>query len=255
MGRLVASDSDPGARVVKPLKQRDERSPASATGAEPTSPEQSTYDAAWTARVLNSMAAWGRRERGLVRGRDSAGRGYVAYDATASPASATPEKHADLASVKVADSIRREQESQLAERTATTLVIAGQRRQRRWLLAAFLAALAAIFALWANRTNSPSEATAHPEAAVPRSPQPEMVAPRMLSEAVATAATAPVLSAQDSQGSTAARVATSDRPRSLVATPTREPSVRSHAPHASAATPLVGFDAGSHEFVDVVTRY
>jgi hypothetical protein len=255
MGRPVASDTDPGIGPVQPLKQGDEHSPASTTGAEPASPQEGTYDAAWTARVLNSMAAWGRRERQLVRGRDSAGRGYVAYDTTARPASVTAEKHADLGSVEVTDSIRREQECERGQRAATTLVIGRRRRPSPWVLAMSLGAVAAIFAIWANRPHSRSQATAHPEVAAPRSPQPEMVAPRVLSEPVATAAIAPLLSPQDSQASTAAPVATGDRPRSVVAIPKREPSVRSHAPGASAPAPLIGVDAGSHEFVDVVTRY
>jgi hypothetical protein len=255
MGRPVASDTDPGIGPVKPPKQGDERSPASATGAAPTSPDEGKYDAAWTARVLNSMAAWGRRERGLVRGSDSAGRGYVAYDATARPASATAEKHTDLGSVEVAESLQREQERQRAERTATTIVIGRQRWPWRWLVAACLTAMATIFPIWANRPTARSQATAHPAVALPRSPQPEMVGPRVPSEATATAAAAPVLSAQDSQASTAAPVAISDRPRSPVAIPKQEPMVRSRAPQTSAPTPRIGVDGGPHEFVDVVTRY
>jgi hypothetical protein len=251
MGGSVANDTDPNARVVKPLHEAaDRQSLPSASEREPGSREEPTYDAAWTARMLNSMAAWRRRDRRLVRDADSAGRGYVAYHATARPANATEGARMDRGTVEIADgeSARWEQDQQRLERAATTIVLA-RRRSSGWLaLAVLLAGLGTAGVIWAGRMTDRWAAHKRPANVTASAlPQPTATAPAAL----------PPVSTENDRDLAAPIGIGSAQLRTMTATPRREPPMRSHPAVAPAPAPAmaVGADAGDRPFVDVVNRY
>lgn len=248
------SDSgDTGASVALPKAAHQEPNAGLADHSSSEAPnerEEGTRDTAWTVRLLGSLVAWGRRDRGLVRSAQSAGHDYAAYDAPATAPRVTARGRVDLGTVEVADTSRlcppKEDHDKLrAERAAPTVKVAFRRRSRRWAVAACLAALGATWV--AAKHRFASQSVSEPSGVATRAPAP--ASPR------ADPSLSPQLASVPSESSppSAANV---DR-QTMPSAPKREPAASKHEPLKVAPSPSSSEAHGpaGRQFIDVMTRY
>jgi hypothetical protein len=135
---MVERPSDPERKGFAPDIKLPGGAETGMPDARPTVTPDDTYDATWTERMLNSLVAWGRRERGLMRHAHSDAGSYVAYSARPQPIPATARGAVDRGTVEFEPS-EDERRARLALRAAyaaTTVVIHRKRVARRWLVLA-----------------------------------------------------------------------------------------------------------------------
>jgi hypothetical protein len=241
--RRVEGDFDCArAEGTPPATSAERRFPIASES--PTAMDETPHEeAAWTERMLNSLVASGRRERGLQRRPHSDARSYAAYDAVAQPAAPTAKGTVDRGTVEVApgEAAPCEQEDERARRVATTVTLRPRRSSWSWIAVAAVAcgmACAAAMAWPAKRAT-------------------DVPPPRPL--AAATAPESPTVHASGaSEPAVPARPATTGtvEARPAVAPVTRIAEPPNRPPLTATPTPS-GSDAhGAHRpFVDVVNRY
>ncbi len=214
----------------------------------PTITKDDAYDATWTERMLNSLVAWGRRDRALLRHAHSDARSYVAYSARARPIAAAAKGTVDRGTVELEPS--EDAEGALhalrAQYAATTVVI-HHKRFSWWWVALAVCATGGLCLIETNRdvkttTTSRSDAEKPSHTLSAEKPPPWVPAP---------APTEPV-ALPVSPAATA-----SPERRSFVDTPRRQSRAQLQVQATINAAPTASSSLGKahREFVDVVNQY
>jgi hypothetical protein len=213
----------------------------------PTITTDDAYDATWTERMLNSLVAWGRRDRALVRHAHSDARSYVAYSARARLIPAAPKGTVDRGTVELepSDDAHRALHALRAQYAASTVVVHPKRFSWWWVVLA-VCATGGLCLIGTNRdskttTTSRGDAT-NSSHTLPAETSPPLVPAPAPTEPVAVPASP-------------AATASPER-HSFVDPPRRQPRAQAHQSTTHGTPPASSSLGKAHrEFLDVVNQY